>query len=328
MIRGFIFGAIAIALSLLIALSAIEIGVRLLADDGMQYDLEMWKYARIAKRVSTAPKLGHEHAPNVSARLMGVDVEINSRGLRDREIPHERTPDTLRILMLGDSLTFGWGVRFEETTSKRLERLLTEAGRPAEVINAGVGNYNTAMEVEYFLTEGYKYSPDIVVLNYFINDAEPLPSYGHAGWVARNSYAYAFLSGRLDMLMRTFQDQKDWRGYYSGLYNDEAPGWATARERIEALARYCEEHGIKLLIVHYPELRQLQDYPFADVERRLRAEADRLGAPYLDLLESVREVEPSRLWVTVPDPHPNGYANELFADALYNKIVSLLPSSG
>src|SRR5262249_49115553 len=78
-------------------------------------------------------------------------------------------------LMLGDSFTEGWGVPFGKTFSKRVERLYASRGIRAEVINAGVGNYNTVMEVNYFLSEGYKYQPDIVVLNYIPNDAEPMP---------------------------------------------------------------------------------------------------------------------------------------------------------
>ena len=72
--------------------------------------------------------------------------------------------------MLGDSLTFGWGVPFGETTAKRLHMMLINdstppygRGDPVEVINAGVGNYNPAMEVAWFFDEGVKYRPDVVV---------------------------------------------------------------------------------------------------------------------------------------------------------------------
>ena len=81
------------------------------------------------------------------------------------------------MLMLGDSLTFGWGVRIEDTPAKMIERTLNEgsAAPRFEVINAGVGNYNTVQEVIYFLDKGQNLNPDVVVLNYFINDAEPTP---------------------------------------------------------------------------------------------------------------------------------------------------------
>jgi hypothetical protein len=75
--------------------------------------------------------------------------------------------------------------------------------------------------------------------------------------------------------------------------------------------------------VHYPELRILKDYPFEKIERQLRSEAERLGAEYLDLREVVRDVEPAKLWVTMADPHPNGYANSLFAKVLFDKVRTL-----
>ena len=164
-----------VAVNLLGAALLAEIGIRAFADDGMQFDLEMWKYARDVKVISSDPLIGHEHAPNRKTKLMGVNFETNSQGLRDREFSFERTPGVLRIMMLGDSLTVGWGVNAEATFSKRLESLLNGNGTHAEVINAGAGNWNTIQEVQYFLTKGYKYRPDIIVLNYFLNDAEPVP---------------------------------------------------------------------------------------------------------------------------------------------------------
>src|SRR5215510_12105712 len=131
---------LAMLISLVVAAFGLELLTRFVVDDGMQFDLEMWKYAREVKQVSTDPVLGHEHAPNRQAHLMGVDFHTNSHGLRDREIPYERVPGKLRIAMVGDSLTVGWGVPFDDMFSKRIERLYAQAGVDAEVINFGVGN--------------------------------------------------------------------------------------------------------------------------------------------------------------------------------------------
>lgn len=154
-----------------------ELYVEVFVDDGMQYEIEMWRYAAEIKQISRNPRIGHEHHPEASARLMRVDVAINSDGLRDRELSPDRTPGEFRIMMLGDSLTFGYGILVEKTYSKRLEAKLRNAGHAVEVINSGMGNYNTSMEVEYFIACGAKYHPDIVLLNYFINDAELMPKY-------------------------------------------------------------------------------------------------------------------------------------------------------
>jgi len=85
----------------------LELYVRLVADDGMQFDLEMWKYATLMKTTAETRRVGHRHIPNTTAHLMGVDVSVNSKGLRDFEYGDDKPKNVTRILMLGDSVTFG-----------------------------------------------------------------------------------------------------------------------------------------------------------------------------------------------------------------------------
>src|SRR6267142_964146 len=94
-----IFEVAAVLLCLVVTFALIEIAVRII-DDGMQFDLEMWKYARDVKIISDNPLISHKHGANRQAHLMGVDVHTNSRGLRDREFQFERRPGTLRVVML------------------------------------------------------------------------------------------------------------------------------------------------------------------------------------------------------------------------------------
>jgi hypothetical protein len=305
-----------LALTLALIAGAVEPYVRLVEDDGMQFDLEMWKYAKSVKVISDDPRIGHEHRPKADAFLMGARVTTNSAGFRDEEIPIEKRPGSIRIMMLGDSVLFGWGAKQDETVAARLRQAWRSASRDIDVINTGVGNYNTTMEVEFFFTRGYRYKPDIVVLNYFINDAEPIPPYNYS-WIGRVSAAWVFYGSRLDVVERELRlgQQTDWRTFYKELYDDTSNrgNWRVAEASIRKLAAYCHDHGIKLLIVNYPELR-----PFPEVQRRLAALAAELGVPYLDLLDSVRGEPPEKLWVTPPDPHPNGYAHGLFAKAIEN----------
>ena len=88
---------VSIALSFL----TIELYVRTFVDDGLNYELEMWKYAKLMKQVSDDPNIGHEHRPNTDAHLMGVDVATNSAKLRDREFTQHKPASSIRILMLG-----------------------------------------------------------------------------------------------------------------------------------------------------------------------------------------------------------------------------------
>jgi GDSL-like Lipase/Acylhydrolase family len=319
-----LFWVMLVAATLVCAALLVEGATRFFIDDGMQYDLEMWKYARDLKEASANPLIGHVHRPNKSERLMGVDVTTNSHRLRDREIPYERNGTSLRILMLGDSFTEGWGVRFDETFPKQIERLYADRGVRAEVINAGVGNYNTVMEVASFFEDGYKYKPDIVVLNFIPNDAEPIPPHPIKNWLTRTCYSCVYIFGRVDMLLRQTGFRSGWREYYLNLYGDgNASGWNKARSAIAQLADYCKSHHIKILISHIPELHELANYPLSSITKLLQQTAIQNGADFVDLLPDLRTANPRELWVSPGDAHPNGRANKLIANGLFRKLQSM-----
>lgn len=319
--RKFVFGGLAAILSIIIIAVLIEAYVRIIADDGMQFDLEMWKYARDVKQLSADPLLAHEHAPNRAAVLMGVDFQTNSKGLRDREFSYDRQPRTLRILMLGDSLTVGWGVPVEQTFSKRIEKLFAADGINAEVINTGIGNYNTIQEVEYFMVEGIKYHPDIVVLNFFVNDAEPILKHKPLSILARVCYACVFIFGRVDTLSRKFMKKKDWAEYYLSLFGGgNAIGWLDAKDSIGKLVTYCRSHGIALIIANLPELHDVRHYRLERISNLLQDVANQYSVEYVDILPYLQKEEPPALWVTPADPHPNAHANDVIAQGLYRSL--------
>lgn len=309
------FGVTAVFVGLFVFFALFEIGLRIAFHRSMDFDIEMWKYATVLKKVAEDPAQGHEHAPGKRAFLMGVDVEINSRKLRDHDYDFAKPAGVKRVLMVGDSLTFGWGVRFEATTAKLLESRLNAAGGKWQVINAGIGNYNTSQEVAYFFNEGHRYKPDLVVLNYFVNDAEPTPvrkTHPLLGW----SYAYVYLKGRFDVLGRQAFGMESWADYYLSLYDEAQPGWLATVASLDKLAAFCRDKGISLVIANYPELHDFKNYRFAKVGDKLRQIAGGGGAIYVDLLDAVRSEPEHTLWVTPADPHPNGRANRLFADHL------------
>jgi lysophospholipase L1-like esterase len=108
-----------------------------------------------------SPVYGWTPRPSFRYTLAGSETTINRLGYRGREVPTARTGGRKRIVMLGDSITFGYGVRDGETFSAVLEALDPQL----EVVNLGVQGYGTDQELLKLEREGLAYSPDVVVLN-------------------------------------------------------------------------------------------------------------------------------------------------------------------
>ena len=108
----------------------------------------------------------HAMVPLLQSRSIGdewdVNISINSLGLRDDELRNASS----RILMLGDSFTFGSGVEANETFSSLLEQRFQDT----EVINAGVVSYSPILEYLYLTNRGILLNPDIVILNFDMSD--------------------------------------------------------------------------------------------------------------------------------------------------------------
>lgn len=97
----------------------------------------------------------------------GKILNSNSKGLRGKtEYDYQRTPGNQRILVLGDSFTFGTEVSDDETYSHYLESSLPHT----EVINLGVQGYGHDQMLLYLKEEGVKYHPDLVILGFVFWD--------------------------------------------------------------------------------------------------------------------------------------------------------------
>ncbi|MGQ0736040.1 MAG: PA14 domain-containing protein [Acidobacteriota bacterium] len=121
---------------------------------------------------SDQPGIVYELKPDLRGVFQGQPIATNSRGQRDEEYDYDKPPGTVRLVALGDSSLFGWGIRSEDTTPKVLERMLNEATGlpPIEVINFATPGYNTAIEADVFALKALRYAPDIVLINFNTND--------------------------------------------------------------------------------------------------------------------------------------------------------------
>src|SRR5579864_6199611 len=117
------------------------------------------------KYVAYNPTRGWALAPGVRNMSVfdGKILNSNSKGLRGTtEYGYARTPGKRRILVLGDSFTFGFEVSDDETFSHYLESSLPST----EVLNLGVPGYGHDQMLLYLKEEGAKYHPDVVLIGF------------------------------------------------------------------------------------------------------------------------------------------------------------------
>lgn len=303
----------AMCVSLVIFIVMLEVTLQIYTRVAIYYDVEMSRYATEVKQKSDNPKIGHVHEPGAEAHLMGVDVRINSDGFRDDEYSVERN-EAYRIVVLGDSLTFGWGVEKEDTYEAILERELS-AVRPTEMINTGHGNYNTEQQVNLFREKGLKYNPDKVVVFFFINDAEVTPVRSRWTPVARLR-SVTFLWSRVRGLLTRTAPGQTFEGFYSALYADDQPGFIAMQDAFLDLQGMCEEQGIELQVVMIPELHNLTEYPFREEYGKVSGFLEANGIDVIDLTDdfSTYTDPPETLWVALDDAHPNAPGHRLVAE--------------
>jgi lysophospholipase L1-like esterase len=320
--QGILLNVVVLAGAVLFCCIVMEMALRVVFARSLDFSMEMWKYAVRLKRPVPNPQLCFVHAPNGHSFLMGVDVKINPQGLRDYEYSLQKPPGAYRIMMLGDSTTFGWGVRPEDTAAKFLERKLNAHLPPGyekvEVINAGIGNYGTVQEVTYYETYGRAFHPDLVVLVFFINDPEPVPV-EKKGFLIDRSYLVAFVTSRFDGILRYMGARPDWKQYYASLYDDDKPGFQACKKSLESLADSTRSDGAKVLVAILPELHQINgdSYPFKAAHQKIKDVLAAERVPVIELIDGLKDHGPEEsLWVTPLDAHPNAKANDLVSDQL------------
>jgi lysophospholipase L1-like esterase len=313
-IKNAIFSAIVFILSILVALALMETMLRIKNSSMRNYDIEMWRYAKELKVRSPDPLLGHEHVPSTSATLQSVEIRLNQWGLRGGELP-PKVDGARRILFLGSSVTLGWGVAEDQTITEDIRRKFALDGQTVEVLNAGIGNYNTARYVHRFLTKLTGLQPTDIVVHYFLRDAEELDA-GGGNFALRNSE----LAVTLWIVATRYFDatgSQALEDHYREVYRPTSDGFRQMVESLGQLTEYARANNIRLYLAMTPDVHDLTEYKFGYVHDMMHQVAAGLGMTYVDLLPAMRNLSPQDLWAMPGDPHPNALGHRLMADALY-----------
>ncbi len=284
-----------------------EVMLRIKNSSQQNYVIEMWRYARELKRISDDKRFGHVHIPNSQARLQNTDIAINSLGMRGPEV---KPGDAKKILILGSSITLGWGVPEEKTLAAQLQQ---ELGDRFQVLNGGVGNYNLSRSVAYFKEHWrQEIKPDLVILNYFINDAEYLgPSADN--FIFRNSQLAVTLYHVVQGMLKGSFDMTALIAHYTEVYRPDSKGYQDMLAAMKEMKEMADRDGFLVIFSMIPDVHQLRDYPFGFIHERMKALSEENNWPFVDLFIPLKEFEGPELWTIPGDPHPNDVAHGIMA---------------
>ena len=305
-------------------------------------------------RLSANPGLGYELVP----RSPDGEFHLNAFGMRGRELPLQKPKRTLRIAVVGDSIAFGFDVERGRGFGRVLERVLNRdfarSGVSFEVLNFGVAGYGVPQVVEAVRTKALRFTPDLIVYAYCLNDAQAYSlemanvlgsaTAAERGYLERaaadHSRLYALVRFGLHSLTadgRKVGEEALWHRddpqfvaieggsyvrFFRDLYRNDA-----ARGRVEAgfdaLAEIARTRDIPMLVVVFPLLLDLQSYALAPIHEQLGAALEARSIASLDLMDVYRDQardDPASLNV---DPvHPSARGHRIAAVSILYALLA------
>jgi hypothetical protein len=293
------------------------------------------------------PRLPYRLRPGAKLTLQGVPIRVNRFGLRGAEIVHDPGSDARRILVLGDSVAYGWGLAEADTFPVLLGEELGRLGLDAEVLNAAVPGYNTEGALAFLRHTGLSLAPDALVLGVSLNDFDDTPSLSPLGlllagearaddsWLAAHSeFYFLFRWAAPGLLKRWWWSRTDTervsdrdeqlgeflrrqaiasrRRFYAA---PSGPAWQRIRHSLEDMRELAAGSGLELAIVIFPEEDQLgSSESELDPQRHWKTLCLQLDLRCLDLWSAFARAEGSEALFRDLQ-HPNALGMRVAASA-------------
>jgi len=267
-----------------------------LAEDGFlgrYYDLyawDRWRFYRLRPEVEI--ELSDPLAPAEARDATRWSVRTSPQGWRGPPFAAEPAPGARRVVALGDSSTFGWGVEEFEAYPRRLEQAL-ERGAGAgewEVLNLGVPGYSTLQGRVALEREALPLSPDVITWSYVSNDGAMTGESDRAALARREGWLGALLAWL--HRSRAYETLEAWIGRLRQASGGDAPapavrnvsGYAEAEQNVRAAVATARKAGVPLVLV----TNCARGAPAAVLERVARE----TGTPHLDATALVEAAIP------------------------------------
>jgi len=218
----------------------------------------------------------------------GIEYRTNSLGLRNKEIPFKKDSNAVRILALGDSFIWGEGLNENESITTKIESILkNKKSKNIEVINAGIGGYNTKDEYEQLVRLYPSYNPDLIIQFFFTNDLLTTDESNEIdNWTVnthmflrKNSKFYSFL---YYIIKITLNAENQFPSFIlpSEYFNldDTKPGWVNFKKYTLQIKDFCINNNLNFCFVLIPTLTNLDsNYPYFEIQQKVTEYVDSKG---------------------------------------------------
>ena len=268
-----------------------------------------------------------------------VEMKLNEAGFRERSLSElVRCTGCEVTLVVGDSFGAGQGVRQKDRLTEVLENRLN-TGSPSRrqlLVNFCMLGYNIRSIAETLERHLHSF-PQVrrVIYLYNLNDAahdaralemsQSIDDFMHYRGnllaesvddsIISHSHAMRWILQRLAR-KRITDRTIEWYNY---MYTDNF-GWRATKKRLDQMRLQCEQEDSEFIIVLFPMLFELDDYPLRDAHVALETYAREAGIPFVDLLELFEGRDERDYWVHPRDHHPNHRAHAEAAGYLYETI--------
>jgi len=275
-------------------------------------------------------------------------VENNRLGFRERDFKTPKPPDIYRIMVLGDSLTWGAGLAVEERYTAIAERLLNEAfsQKKFEVLNFGIPGGPTTQESDILQKLHREVAPDLIVVGFCLNDPQPKRmDYS----IEREKLSNSMLGQTVDRLSHFLVD----RGlpYTAKLLNDAfyrsarklgiipnanialgraydpvSNEWRAFFQALKDIKKTSDELNLPSPIFAILSHGGSPNTPWSQWFQQVEKAAAEAGfIVYNHEVEIADRLGKQSLTINKMDGHPSSSVNRIYGEKLYQAIVQQLP---
>ena len=256
-------------------------------------------------------------------------LHTNAAGFRERAFTDAKPPGTYRIAVVGDSFTFGNGIRQQDRYSDLLQAKLPSH---VEVLNFGRPGANTPEHRQLVAQLLSRSHPDFVLLQWYVNDAEGDDSSGRPtfapllpiralhNWLSERSAFYTVANLQWAEIQVAAGRTISYAEYLKRRLGDpNSHDSQLDRAMLNQLVAACKQAGVPVGIVLFPDTAgELGDgYPFAYLHQRVLDVCSEQSLTCLDLRKDFsREKNRQALWANRLDHHPGPRANAIAAEKI------------